>query len=261
MKRILSALVVIPLLILYIIKLSPAYYAGLLVVVSALAQHEFYSMYSLKGVFANVGIALGTAVILSLYIDPSYTIAVMTASLLILTTLRLFIKRDPSGSLRDLSAPIIGLFYVPLLLGQQVFIRLQGPGWIILMLGGMWLADSMALYVGKSLGKKKMYPEVSPNKTIAGAYGSVAGGIIGSFIVWYLLNLPMTAIQTGIAGAVIGSVTIVGDLVESMFKRDAVIKDSGGLIPGHGGFLDKVDAALFVGPAYYWLLKGIGVFH
>jgi phosphatidate cytidylyltransferase len=115
----------------------------------------------------------------------------------------------------------------------------------------------MAYYIGKGFGKRKLYVEMSPNKTVAGATGSVIGGATGALLLQTVIVPQLTAPSAVFAGIMIGIVTIVGDLVESMFKRDAGVKDSGGIIPGHGGVLDKVDGALFAGPVLYWILTGI----
>ena len=118
----------------------------------------------------------------------------------------------------------------------------------------MWVSDSVAYYAGKGLGKRKLYTAVSPHKTIAGAVGSVAGGALCALLLSYAF-IPL------LIGIIIGVTTIIGDLVESMLKRDAGIKDSGVLIPGHGGILDKIDGVLFGGPILYFLLSAIGIAH
>jgi phosphatidate cytidylyltransferase len=117
----------------------------------------------------------------------------------------------------------------------------------------------VAYYIGKGIGKRKLYTAVSPHKTIEGAAGSVVGGMLGALILRTVLIPHMTVSSTVLIGMVIGIISIVGDLVESMFKRDAGVKDSGVIIPGHGGVLDKIDGVLFAGPVLYWMLKLIGV--
>jgi phosphatidate cytidylyltransferase len=172
--------------------------------------------------------------------------------------LRLFLKRDPESSISAVSAAVFGLIYLPGLISFQLSIVKTGPSWIILLYTSVWAADSMALYVGKTIGKRKLYPEISPNKTIEGAVGSVLGGIVGAaFIKWTLLS-HLTILQAVIIGLAVGFSTIAGDLVESMFKRDAGVKDSSHLLPGHGGVLDKLDGVTFAGPVFYWVCTGLG---
>ncbi|MBS1233330.1 MAG: phosphatidate cytidylyltransferase, partial [Nitrospirae bacterium] len=114
-----------------------------------------------------------------------------------------------------------------------------------------------AYYIGKSIGKRRLYREVSPNKTVAGAGGSVIGGMVGALLLRMLIVPQLGLLPTLFIGVMVGIISIIGDLVESMFKRDAGVKDSGAIIPGHGGILDKIDGALFAGPFLYWILKGI----
>jgi phosphatidate cytidylyltransferase len=109
--------------------------------------------------------------------------------------------------------------------------------------------------MGKGLGKRKLYETVSPKKTIVGAYGSVIGAIFISLLFNVILSLGLSILQAVALGLVIGVVSIVGDLVESMFKRDSGIKDSGSVIPGHGGILDKIDGLVFVSPVVYWIVS------
>jgi phosphatidate cytidylyltransferase len=106
------------------------------------------------------------------------------------------------------------------------------------------------------MGKNKLYPSVSPKKTIEGAVGSVVGGILGTVITKTVFGIPGLTIIGAIAiGATLGITAIIGDLIESMFKRDAGIKDSGSYIPGHGGVLDKLDGLLVSGPVLYLIVR------
>ena len=174
-------------------------------------------------------------------------------------SIRLFLKREPLSSLQDISPPVLGLLYIPVLLTFQIQIRRIGPEWIILLYALVWVSDSMAYYVGKGFGKRKLYSAVSPNKTIAGAVGSIAGGVLCALFLSYALIPLLTQSSALVIGIMIGFTTIIGDLVESMFKRDAGMKDSGVIIPGHGGILDKIDGVLFGGPVLYYLLSAIGI--
>ena len=174
-------------------------------------------------------------------------------------SIRLFLRKDPLSSLHDISPPILGLLYIPALLTFQIQIRELGPEWIILLYALVWVSDSAAYYAGKGLGKRKLYTAVSPNKTIAGAVGSVVGGAVCALLLSYAFIPLLTPSSALVIGIIIGVTTIIGDLVESMLKRDAGVKDSGVLIPGHGGILDKIDGVLFGGPVLYFLLSAIGI--
>jgi phosphatidate cytidylyltransferase len=128
-----------------------------------------------------------------------------------------------------------------------------GPYYVLLALMLSWLADTGAFFAGRYLGKngKKLHPRVSPKKTQIGFLGSLVGATVGVMIakVWYLRSVPV--LELLVLGLVAGSLGQLGDLAESMLKRSAGIKDSGHLIPGHGGLLDRIDALLIVSPVLY----------
>jgi phosphatidate cytidylyltransferase len=257
-KRLLTAAVILPLMYLYIMKLPPLYYAALMALAAALAQWEFYSMYGVKGLMKPAGMALGVLIIAGIYASGQVP-GIVALSFLAIAVLRLFAKRSPSASLLEMAPVVVGLLYIPGLLGYQLDLRKAGPEWIIFLYGSIWCSDSLAYYIGKGVGKRKLYPEVSPNKTVEGAAGSVAGGILSAVLIKALLIPSISTAAAALTGGVMGLTAIVGDLVESMFKRDAGAKDSGGLIPGHGGILDKIDGSVFGGPVLYWMLVAIGI--
>jgi phosphatidate cytidylyltransferase len=128
-----------------------------------------------------------------------------------------------------------------------------GPYYVLLALKLSWLADTGGYFAGRFLGKngKKLHPRVSPKKTVIGFWGSLVGALSGVLIakLWYLRDVPMTELV--VLALVAGSLGQLGDLVESMLKRSTGIKDSGNIIPGHGGLLDRIDALLIVAPILY----------
>jgi phosphatidate cytidylyltransferase len=265
LKRVIVALIVLPILYFYIARLSTFYFLLLLVLGSVIAQAEFYSMYKTDRTLSLAGIIGGIVVLCTPFISMRFSnMQVSPAgaqtfafilSFMLIALARLFMKKDPSSSLRDISPAVVGVFYIPNLLISQWFLRLEGYEWILFLYICVYSADSAAFYIGKGFGKRKLYVSVSPNKTVAGAVGSVAGGIAASLIAGALLLIHKNIFELVAIGGIIGVVTIAGDLVESMFKRDADIKDSGSLIPGHGGLLDKIDSSLFAGPVLYWITQ------
>ena len=129
----------------------------------------------------------------------------------------------------------------------------RGMAWVLLVILVTWIADSAAYLVGRSLGRRKLAPALSPNKTVEGALGGLAGAALVAVACFALFGLPggpLTAIGAGVALGIAGQ---IGDLSESLMKRQAGVKDSGHLIPGHGGILDRVDALLFALPVG-WLI-------
>jgi len=146
-----------------------------------------------------------------------------------------------------------GIVYIPLLLSFLVMIR-RGPDgmtWIFILLAIIFAGDISAYYVGTYLGRHKLNPAVSPGKTIEGALGGLAGNLLAGSVGFHFF-LPNLAWPTGIAFfLIVGVAGQVGDLFESELKRSSSIKDSSGLLPGHGGFLDRIDALLFASPVAY----------
>jgi phosphatidate cytidylyltransferase len=152
----------------------------------------------------------------------------------------------------------IGLLYpfVYLIRGDAGWME-PAPGrwWLFLLLGSLWLGDTAAMAVGKNLGRHKLAPTVSPNKTVEG----FIGGFIGTFIValifkvFWLKDAPLY--HLAVISILIGLFGQLGDLVESLWKRSLGIKDSSSIIPGHGGVLDRFDSLLFAAPVLYFYLK------
>jgi phosphatidate cytidylyltransferase len=135
-----------------------------------------------------------------------------------------------------------------------------GPNIVLLCLGLAWFADTSAYFAGRFLGKRKLYEAVSPKKTIAGAIGGLLGSIFWALLgsVWFLRgSLPIAhAVPLAIVGGVLGQ---AGDLAESLLKRSTGIKDSGDIVPGHGGILDRVDALLMTSVVVFLYTQWIGL--
>lgn len=256
LRRLITAAIVLPFLYLYITMLPAMFFLILLIFISVLAQIEFHAMYKTGKIISFAGIISGIFLIAShsvLQLPAGIQPLIFIIPFVLTASVRLFFIKDPSFSLKDISPALIGFLYIPNLLLSQWHLRLEGYEWIILLYGCVWASDSLAYYVGKGIGKRRLYRTVSPNKTVEGAFGSVIGGVLSALILGSLLGIVDSHAKLIIMGAAVGAVTIVGDLVESMFKRDAGVKDSNSFIPGHGGVLDKIDGILFAGPVLYLL--------
>jgi phosphatidate cytidylyltransferase len=149
---------------------------------------------------------------------------------------------------------IMGIMYIPLLMSHFILIRQTSTGvlWIFFILVLAFSGDIAAYYVGRGIGRRKLLPEVSPGKTIEGTIGLVAGSIAGCLLFrqlfFPLLSVPHTVIL-GLVGSIAGQ---LGDLCESALKRAAGVKDSGAILPGHGGILDRLDCLMFITPFVYY---------
>jgi phosphatidate cytidylyltransferase len=119
----------------------------------------------------------------------------------------------------------------------------------------VWVTDSGAYFVGRAIGRHKLAPAISPNKTVEGAIGSLAAGFAAVFVLNEALDLGL-AVEHGVAlGLLLPPVIMIGDLAESALKRALGVKDSSGLVPGHGGIADRMDSLLFAAPLVYYYLK------
>jgi phosphatidate cytidylyltransferase len=125
---------------------------------------------------------------------------------------------------------------------------------LLFLLLCVWVCDSAAFYVGSTMGKRKLAPGISPNKTIEGSVAGVLGSVAAALLLRAVSLVTWPVAFVILSGAVIAVLAQLGDLAESMIKRDAGVKDSGNLIPGHGGMLDRVDALLFTVPIFYYAL-------
>ena len=249
MKRLLTAAVLIP-FILFVVLWGPSW---LLFGVTALVALICYSEYS--GIAAGYGVAkpgpLGYAAgLLVLAIKPQDGYLILTLLALIALSLVLRLE-DLRQALPQAAFLLFGIVYI---FGAWKFaILLHGvnPRWLAYTLVLNWLGDACAYYAGKTFGRHKLSPEISPNKTWEGAAASLAGSVV--FGVAYLPRaLPAVSLITAAWLSVLVNLAgQAGDLAESALKRGAGVKDSSTLLPGHGGLLDRVDSTLFALPAVY----------
>ncbi|MBW2734393.1 MAG: phosphatidate cytidylyltransferase [Deltaproteobacteria bacterium] len=255
--RIASAALLTPPLVLSVFWSRPEGIALWVLLAIVIGQGEFYWI-ALKedppwlrvvGVFW--GVVLGAA----LYFDPFTNAALVTliVATLSLAILQLFFHSELSRATAQLGVMLFGLLYVPLLITPLALLKRlpHGAEWIILVFCVTWFADTGAYAAGRTFGRHKLYPKISPGKTIEGALGGVLAAVGAAALAhfWYLPELTWThGLLIAIPGSLLG---MVGDLVESMIKRGYGAKDSGRAIPGHGGLLDRIDALLFVVPYVY----------
>jgi phosphatidate cytidylyltransferase len=258
-KRLITAVVFIPLFFLYIYYLPPyPYFLGLLLLATVLSMFEFYTMYKVPKTLYIPALAFGGVLIYNICLYPQWIPETLFTGVTILLVLRLFTGSSPSDSMKETGPLTMGLLYIAVFISFLWYLRngALGREYILLLFASGWLADSSAYYAGTYLGKRKLCPRVSPNKTYEGAFGSVLGGATGAVIITASFNIPdLSLLKAVLIGAVLGLVTIIGDLIESMFKRDAGVKDSSGIIPGHGGLLDKIDGFLMSAPVLYIILR------
>ncbi len=284
-RRVLFSIVAAPLAVIIVLA-GGASLAALLAIVAALAAWEFFRIARAGGLtpFDNLGIAL--AGIVPLVVHARYLgvfgVPIWAVPLLILALFALAIwRRGPAGKpLGAVAATIFGISYTGVMLSFAYAIRYHDyavgalpiplgslgipAGGVLLVLPLLltWGTDIGAMWVGKSFGKRKLIPSVSPGKTVAGAWGGLGAGVIITLLYVHFALRPATHLAftpwgVVIFGAVVSAAAQVGDLAESLLKREAGLKDSSHLIPGHGGVLDRIDSLLFVLPVSYALFTAM----
>lgn len=183
----------------------------------------------------------------------------ITLGVLLTFTWMLFRKSRPS--IADIGGTIVMFFYLGFLPSHAILLRNLGPGelglkYLLLLIFAVSFSDIGAYYGGKAFGKNLLSPQISPKKTIEGLLWGSLTGLGVSLIAASIMNLPLP--HAAFFGIVLPMVGVLGDLFESLLKRDAGVKDSGTLIPGHGGVLDRTDSYIFaVVVAYYYVYWGV----
>lgn len=175
------------------------------------------------------------------------------ASALMLSTLALQLQRREGTPTADWALSLVSGTYVGWCAGHLAALRdaPNGLAWVVIAIGATWLADSAAYLVGSRIGRRKLAPRVSPKKTWEGYVGGVAAALVGGLVFGLIVTDIGPAKAVLLAGAA-GALGTLGDLSESMFKRQANAKDSGDLIPGHGGVFDRMDSVLWTGVIVYY---------
>ena len=263
-KRVLTSIVLIPVLYVIVWELPPVYFMGLVVVAAVIGQYEFYRMAGHRGIrpLAVLGVALGVLVSIAIdFYQPDFRggrggAFLVTFCVLLVTVVRLFSSRPVEGAIEDVSATLLGIFYVAMLFGFQMALRAgdHGRQWLMFMYLVIWASDTGAYYIGTSLGKHKLYPKISPKKSVEGLIGGMVAAAGAALLcrAWFLPAVGV--LEAAVLGLVLAAAGTLGDLVESLFKRSVGVKDSGSLIPGHGGMLDRMDSMLFAAPMLYYYL-------
>jgi phosphatidate cytidylyltransferase len=267
-RRLATAAILLPLFVLTLVVGRWLFLAAVTVLVAA-GIAELYGFAREKPYRPRwvPGLALGVVLPVLLYAgpgDPWLGIAVMTAGVAGIAIAQML---DPRGTeaMASVAFTLLGALYVGLLFGHMVLLRevaREIPGapyrvgavLLAVPLVLTWLNDTVAYFTGRRWGRRRLLARVSPGKSWEGAVAALAATAAAGAVL--LPSLDLFDARRGFAvGAVVGVVAPLGDLVESAFKRDAGVKDSSGLVPGHGGILDRFDSALFSVPAFYYYLR------
>jgi len=275
-QRFLVALVAVPILLVVLYYHRPEPTWAVIFVASLIAMHELFAMLLPAGDRRAALVLGGLAVLAFYWLDPGalalyrgvprVLIGAVSAGptiplvfvVVVPGVYYLFRFREIPGVAGRYAATVTGIVYAGYLTTYLAKLKLIDPDkagdTVLIVLIVAWLADTGGYFAGRFLGKAKLYPAVSPKKTWAGAWGGIAGSVVGvaalklvsaHYLTWF--DVGMLAIP----GSILGQ---LGDLTESLLKRSVGVKDSGALLPGHGGLLDRIDAVLFIAPYVYGYL-------
>ena len=264
--RVLVALIAIPII------LAASYFGGyfflfFVLVISLISFYEFSVLVRNKNMHVNLFLGLLSVFLFVVnsyvkYFDNYTSLLIVIAAL---CAIELF--RNKNSALLNLGGTLLGILYIGLFSGALISIRefyilpeenyLQGGFLIICIFATIWICDSAAYYVGTAFGKHKLFPRVSPKKSWEGAIAGFGFAIL-AMVASKLIVLDFLSWNSIIGiGIIIGVLGQIGDLIESLFKRDSGVKDSSGLIPGHGGIFDRFDSLIFSAPLILILLMVI----
>ncbi|MCY0987309.1 phosphatidate cytidylyltransferase [Nannocystis sp. ILAH1] len=278
-KRLWTAIVLVPILVIALfVDRTPWSILALAVLFGGFALDEYLRMalpqrslsgpaatsgheYGLRAFMAVIGaavVALPMVFGAGRVLPPLLMFSVIAVALVLLSR-----KHALEQAGRHMSVCLAALLYVPLLASLWPQIKHHfGPGWLFVTLAIAFLSDTGAYAFGRLWGKHKLYPAVSPGKTWEGSLGGLVGANVATVGFGSAFLLPELAVGHAVVLGILGSLAGQGgDLFESMLKRSHGVKDSGNLLPGHGGMLDRVDALLFVGPVVYYFAANVVFAH
>ncbi len=259
LTRILTALVAAPLVVALCILGPPWGFPLLVVCIGVIGIHEFYGLAfpagDRAGRYFSTAVAAGWTALAAAVQGP-FVLAGLAGAAIALMAWHLARAEPVDTWNQRVGASLSGLLYGGLPMAHLCWLHGLSDGsgwrWVVLVFMGVWGGDTAAYFGGRALGRHKLYPVASPNKTVEGAVSGLLGALGAAFLAqaWFHGALTTTdCVVVGLGGGILGP---LGDLVESLFKRSAGVKDSGRFFPGHGGVLDRVDALLFAAPFVYW---------
>lgn len=254
------------------------YFAAVLFVIATFTSREFYALVTDGTTRPLVWLGVPAAVLVVFFaaFEPSFhhwgnrTISLLLLLGLLASGITIF-DRKTEQPLLSATATVSGVLYTGVTLSFGLLLRhlpeargalVERPmeGFLLVMLpvAVTALGDSAAYFVGRKMGRRRLAPKVSPGKTVEGSIGGLAGAVITGFVLGLFMgdfeNLVLSAPICAVIGLILGVAGQLGDLSESILKREAGVKDSGKLLPGHGGFLDRFDSLLFTAPLAYGLV-------
>jgi phosphatidate cytidylyltransferase len=256
LRRIYTVLLVAPLLYAAIRYLPPIAFTCIVALAGGLSLYELYRL-CVPPSPQPLAVVIGLLGCAALIVGPHYPHIVqpsLLVALMAILSIPLLVKKPLHESVKEGAITMSGLLYIGLTLSYLVTIRLlpQGEWLLFFLLLVTWAGDTGAYYVGTLCGQHPVAPRISPKKTIEGLVGGLLGALLIAYLArWWFLS-DFSGVDCIVLAVLLTVAGLWGDLAESAVKRSVGVKDSGGLLPGHGGMLDRLDSLLFTGPAFYY---------
>ena len=263
-KRVLVAGLGAPMVILAI-WVGGYFFFALVLLIALLASYEFMNLLEKKDIRpVRAWVYLFTVLFFfAVYLQRgSWLLPIVVAFGCGIFIIELF--RAASRAIANVAGGLLTFFYLGVLYSYMLAVRelpvrysmpyKEGGKWVLLVLAAIWICDTAAYFVGSRLGRRKLAPAISPNKSIEGAVGGLMGALLAASLgkIWFVSSLSL--VDALVIGGVVGVLGQMSDLVESRFKRDAGVKDTSNILPGHGGILDRFDSPLLTFPVIYYYL-------
>lgn len=260
MKRLLTAAVALPILLYAAWSSQPYLFFAIAAFAILAAVYELFFIAEKAGAppFRAIGFAASAGVIaVAAFARPEWSVAVLAAMTVLLMIATLGRVEDKARILVSVGATALAVLYVAFLSSYIVAIRaVPEPGragqLLTLFFAIIMMSDSGAYYAGRSLGRHKLAPRVSPAKTVEGSIGGLVAAIVGAVASKYIFFAELPILDAVVLGAILGPLGQVGDLCESLLKRGSDVKDAASILPGHGGFLDRLDSMVLNAPVFYY---------
>ena len=258
-KRILTSILLLPLLILIIYVGNGWLFNILITLCIIICLREFYALMDQGDIscFKLSAMVLGVILALAFWSKKiEWVFLVLTGSGLILFLNALISSSPLSKTIPRVSATFFGLFYIPWMMGFLMLIRgLKGGRYLVFfILALIWSGDTLAYYTGILFGRHPLCKNISPKKTVEGMVGGLLGSVIAAFCLGPFWLPEISFLSYPLIGLAMGAFGQLGDLSESVLKRWAGAKESGAILPGHGGLLDRIDGLIFSAPVFYYYL-------
>ena len=271
-QRILTAIIGVPLLLL-VFYFGSYYFLAFILLIVGFGSYEFFRLVDNKNLDNKKIIGIVFCIILPIGANFGYLYFIFLFTLVSIFTLFINLqKQDLSNTLIGAGTKFLGIVYIGWFLSHAILIRNINESifpyidntniknndigffWIVFVVACTFLNDSAAYFFGKYKGKIKLVPRLSPGKTVEGTVCGIFMALLCGMFINLIFSSPISYKWAMLLGFVVGVVAVLGDLIESMFKRSVSIKDSGGLLPGHGGVLDRFDSLILVFPVMYYLI-------